>query len=39
MITTDLVHAAPTLTIVKSFATGTLNPIETGQEFDYVISW
>lgn len=36
---TPQAHAAPTLSIVKSLAVGTANPIETGQEFDYQIDW
>jgi hypothetical protein len=36
---TSQAHAAPTLSIVKSLAPGTPNPIQTGQEFDYNISW
>jgi hypothetical protein len=36
---TSQVHAAPTLSIVKSLAAGTANPINTNTEFNYEITW
>ncbi len=35
----SVVLAAPTLSISKALGSGTPNPIPTGQEYDYVITW